>query len=154
MNVHLWLRCSGLHEVCYLNTVADRHITKTFLYKFAPPPPPPPPATHPLTKSHFYIVNWGLQGYTLFFLFLLKAVLTCTHNLCFVQKYEKYQNFLSENFHFLLIKFSVYLNRRVLVMRFHISRSLNWNVDMKKQTLLLIMWPYSYLLAKGETWIV
>ena len=23
-----------------------------------------------------------------------------THNLCFEQKYEKYQNFLSENFHF------------------------------------------------------
>ena len=26
-----------------------------------------------------------------------KAVLTSTHNLCFEQKYEKYQNFLSEN---------------------------------------------------------
>ena len=36
----------------------------------------------------------------------------CTHNLCFVQKYEEYQNFLSENFHFfLVVKFSVYLNR-------------------------------------------
>ena len=27
--------------------------------------------------------------------------------------YEKYQNFLSENFHFLEVKFSVYLNRHV-----------------------------------------
>ena len=35
------------------------------------------------------------------------------HNLCFEQKYEKYQNFLSENFHFLVVKFSVYLNRHV-----------------------------------------
>ena len=37
-------------------------------------------------------------------------------NLCFEQKYEKYQNFLSENFHFLVVKFSVYLNRHVFVM--------------------------------------
>ena len=35
-----------------------------------------------------------------------------THNLCFEQKYEEYENFLSENFHFLVVKFSVYLNRR------------------------------------------
>ena len=39
-----------------------------------------------------------------------------THNLCFEQKCEKYQNFSSENFHFLVVKFSVYLNRRVFVM--------------------------------------
>ena len=46
-----------------------------------------------------------------------EAVLTSTHNLCFEQKYEKYQNFLSENFpFFLVVKFSIYLNRRVFVM--------------------------------------
>ena len=40
-----------------------------------------------------------------------------THNLCFEQNYEKYLNFLSENFHiFLVVKFSVYLNRHVFVM--------------------------------------
>ena len=39
-----------------------------------------------------------------------------TQNLCFEQKYEKYQNFLSENFPFLVVKFSVYLNRRVFIM--------------------------------------
>ena len=44
------------------------------------------------------------------------AVLTGTQNLCFEQKYEKYQNFSSENFHFLVVKFSIYLNRRVFVM--------------------------------------
>ena len=79
-------------------------------------------------KPHFYIVK---LGYTLFFLFLLKkhrlwyllepprlaeAVLTSTHNLCFEQKYEKYRSFLSENFQFLKVKFSIYLNRRVFVM--------------------------------------
>ena len=47
---------------------------------------------------------------------LIEAALTSTHNLCFEQKYEKYQNFLSENFHFLVVKFSVYLNRRVFIM--------------------------------------
>ena len=38
------------------------------------------------------------------------------HNLCFDQKYEKYQNFLSENLQFLIVKFSVYLNRHVFAM--------------------------------------
>ena len=45
-----------------------------------------------------------------------QAVLTSTNNLCFEQKYEKYRNFLSENFQFLQVKFSTYLNRRVFVM--------------------------------------
>ena len=39
-----------------------------------------------------------------------------THNLCFEQKYEKISEFLSENFYFLVVKFSVYLNRLVFVM--------------------------------------
>ena len=39
-----------------------------------------------------------------------------THDLCFEQKYEKDQNFLSENFHFLVVKFSVYLNKHVYIM--------------------------------------
>ena len=30
---------------------------------------------------------------------------------------KKYQNFLSENFHFLVVKFSMYLNRHVFVMQ-------------------------------------
>ena len=32
------------------------------------------------------------------------------------QKYEKYQSFLSENFQFMEVKFSIYLNRHVFVM--------------------------------------
>ena len=39
-----------------------------------------------------------------------------THNLCFEQKYEKYQSFSFENFQFLEVKFSLYLNRHVFVM--------------------------------------
>ena len=39
------------------------------------------------------------------------------HNLCLEQKYENYQKFLSETFQFLQVKVSIYLNRRVFVMR-------------------------------------
>ena len=52
----------------------------------------------------------------MFRIFILEAVLTSTHNLCFEQKCEKYQNFLLENFHFLVVKFSVYLSRHVFAM--------------------------------------
>ena len=47
-----------------------------------------------------------------------EAVLTSTHNLCFEQKYEKYKIFYLKNCHFLVVKLSVYLNRRVFVMDF------------------------------------
>ena len=43
------------------------------------------------------------------------AVLTNTHNLCFEQKYENYQNFSPEIFHLLVVKFPIYLYRRVSV---------------------------------------
>ena len=39
-----------------------------------------------------------------------------THNLCFEQKCEKYQIFLYEKFHVLVVKFSIFLNRHVFVM--------------------------------------
>ena len=42
------------------------------------------------------------------------AVLTSTHNICFEQKYKEIE-FLSENFQFLEVIFSIYLNRRVFV---------------------------------------
>ena len=45
-----------------------------------------------------------------------EAVLTFTHNVCFGQKEKKISDFLSENFHFLVVKFSIYLNRHVFVM--------------------------------------
>ena len=45
-----------------------------------------------------------------------------TYNLCFEQKYEKYQGFLSENFQFLEVKYSIYLNRHVFVMRIRMCR--------------------------------
>ena len=40
-----------------------------------------------------------------------------THNLCLSRNMKNIRGFLSENFHFfLVVKFSVYLNRRVFVM--------------------------------------
>ena len=71
-------------------------IMKTYLYNFDPLKPP---LLYSKTGVH-----------------RAEAVLTSTHNLCFKQKYENYQNFLSENFQFLVVKFSIYLNRRVFVM--------------------------------------
>ena len=75
-------------------------ITKTYLYNFDP------------LKPHFYIVKLGFTGvYIIFVISAQKhrlwvlvrtasAVLPSTHNLCFEQKYEKYQNFLSEKLSF------------------------------------------------------
>ena len=55
--------------------------------------------------------------------YLLGAVLTSTHNLWFEQDYEKYQIFLSENFPFVVVNFSIYLNRRVFVMKTQLDYS-------------------------------
>ena len=72
-------------------------ITKTYLYTF----------DH--LKPHFYIVKLGFTGAYIIFVIsaqkhrlwvLDEAVLTSTHNLCFEQKYEEYQNFLSEKLPF------------------------------------------------------
>ena len=82
----------------------DKHrnlITKTCLYNFDP------------LQPHFYIVKLGFAGvYIIFLISAQKHRLWYSlepphrggsneyHNLCFEQNYEKYQNFLSENFHF------------------------------------------------------
>ena len=68
-------------------------ITKTCLYNFDP------------LKPHFYMVKLGFTGVYIILLFLLKntdAVLTSTgtHNLCFEEKYEIYQNFYLKMFIF------------------------------------------------------
>ena len=68
---------------------------------------------------------------------LTEAVLTSTHNLCFEQKYEKYQSFLSENIHFLEVKFSIYLHRHGFVMKFLVYP---YHFQKKKQNILTILW--------------
>ena len=58
-------------------------------------------------KPHFYMVKLRFTGVYIIFLFLLKNINCgyCAHNLCFEKNYEKYQNFLSENFHFFFFFF-------------------------------------------------
>ena len=97
------------------NYNTEVHITKICLYNFDP------------LKPHFYIVKLGFTGVYIIFFFisaqkhrlwvLVRTASRSTHNLCFEQKYEKYQHFLSENFQFLEVKFSIYLNRHVFVMQ-------------------------------------
>ena len=93
------------------------NITITYVYNFEP------------LKPHFYIVKLGFTGVYIIFHISAKNI-DCEysyepsrqgssneyHNLYFEQKYEKYQNFLSENFQFLEVNFSIYLNRHVVVM--------------------------------------
>ena len=98
----MFSKYEGIADITLLS-----RITKTCLYN-----------SYPL-KRHFYLVKLGFIGVYIIFLISSKnteAVLTSTQNRCFEQKYEKYQNFLSENFHFLVVKCSVYLYRRVFVM--------------------------------------
>ena len=103
-------------------------ITKTCLYNFEP------------LKPHFYIVKLGFIG--MYIIFLISAEnIDCGYPLelphrCFQQKYEKYQNFLSENFHFLVVKFSVYLNRCVFVMWKH-TKHLNTNKFLISQLIFI-----------------
>ena len=95
-----------------------QHITKAYLYNFD------------LLKPHFYIVKLRFTGVYIIFLIFTKKI-DCEYslepprrsgsneyyNLCFEQKYNKYQNFYLKTFIFFLVKFSIYLNRRVFVMR-------------------------------------
>ena len=84
------------------------NITKTCLYNFD------------LLKPHFYIVKLGFTG--VYIIFLISAQnIDCGYSLepprdVFEQKYEKLSEFLSENFQFLEVKFSIYLNRSVFIM--------------------------------------
>ena len=62
-------------------------------------------------------INFLISAQKLRLWVLVRTASPSTHNLSFEQKYEKYRSFLSENFQFLEVKFSIYLNRRVFVMR-------------------------------------
>ena len=115
-------RVCGFHLpgvcICFQSTPLSKlliSITKTCIYNVDP------------IKPHFHIVKLGFTRYTLFFLFLLKHRLwvlvrtasarpTSTDNLCFWAETWKISEVLSENFHFWVVKLSVYLNRLVFVM--------------------------------------
>ena len=91
-------------------------ITKTYLYNFDP------------LKPHFYIVKLGFTGVNVFFfistqkhrLWVLVVptiyVLSRNNNNKKKKKKKKIAEFLYENFRFLVVKFSIHLNKRVFVM--------------------------------------
>ena len=78
---------------------------KTYLYNFDP------------LKPHFYIVKQGFTG--VYIILLISAQnIDCGYSLEPPRRNikKKYRSFLSENFQFLEMKSSIYLNRRVFVM--------------------------------------
>ena len=131
-------------------------ITKTYLYNSDP------------LKPHFYIAKLGFTGVYIIFLIsaqkhrlwvlvrtassnrLGEAVLTSTHDLCFEQTYIKYQNFSSENVHFLMVKFSKYLNRRVFVMNVMTA----WKGINLSWPCLVLLWPKRVHILSQKEWFV
>ena len=97
-------------------SILVHYITKTCLYNVDP------------LKPHFYIVKLGFTGVDIIFLIPAqnkdcgyslepprRGGSKSNHNLCFEQKYEK-NIFFYLKVQFSVVKFSVYLNRLVLVM--------------------------------------
>ena len=90
----------------------DLSITKTYLYNIDP------------LKPHFYIVKLGFTGvYTIFLisaqkhrLWVLVRTASRIPNIYVLSRnMQNIRVFLSENFQFLEVKFSIYLNRRVII---------------------------------------
>ena len=105
--------------------VAKQTITKTRLYNFDP------------LKPHFYTVKLGFPGVYNIFLISAKNI-DCGYSLepplrggsneypqsmFWAEIWKKNQSFLSENFQFSWVKFSIYLNRHVFVMYRLIGRA-------------------------------
>ena len=98
---------------------------RTYLYNFDP------------LKPHFYIVKLRLTGVYIIFLISAKNI-DRGYSLepprrggsneypqsMFLAEILKISDFLCENFHFLVVKFSVYLNRHVFVMRTNVRKAL------------------------------
>ena len=103
-----------------MSRVIRQWTSRTHAYIILTPPPLPPTPSNPILYSitgdyrdihyfsHFLLKNLDC-GYSL-------EILTNTQNLGFEQKYKTYQSFLSENFQFLEVKFSIHLKRFVFVM--------------------------------------
>ena len=116
----LWMLCSVII------------ITKTRLHNFDP------------LKAHFYIVELAFTRVYIIFLFQLKntdygyslepprqGVLTSTYIYVLSRNMKNIRIFLSENFHVLSVKFSVYLNRHLFIM---------WPCQGKVKSYLFFAW--------------
>ena len=108
--------CSTYKYICS-NAVITLNITKTCLYNFDP------------FKPHFYIVKLGFTGVYIIFLISVKNI-ECGYSLepphrgssneypqsMFWTEIWKISEFFICNFSFLMVNFSIYLNRHVFVM--------------------------------------
>ena len=114
--------CMNVNKYKWLKDVffseKENNIMKTYLYNSDP------------LKPHFYRENLGFTG--LYIIFLISDQnIDCGYSLepprwggsneysqsMFLSRIMKnIRNFLSENFQFLVVKYSIYLNRRVFVM--------------------------------------
>ena len=127
---------SGFVMICFF-------ITKTRLYNIDP------------LKPHFYIVKLGFTGVWIIFSYLcLKHILWYSlepprrggseyPQSMFWAEIWKLSDFLSENFMFLKVKFSIYLNRHVFVMsgaaselweRFHACKNISEDTQEMPQS--------------------
>ena len=80
-------------------------ISKTRLFNFDP------------LKPHFYIITLGFTGaYIIFLISAQKHRLWVPTIYVLSRNMKNIKVFLSENFQFLEVKFSIYLNRHVFVM--------------------------------------
>ena len=119
----LWFSCTYLLRCFKWMPLIYDAIMKTYLYNFDP------------LKPRFNIVK---LGFTRIYIILLISAqnIDCGYSLkpprrgasneypqsIFWAEMWKISAFLSENFHFLVVKFSVYLNRHVFVMATHGKR--------------------------------
>ena len=99
-----------------------------YITKTCRPSPRPPPPPFPQLSPTFYIVQLGFTRLNIIFLIsvqkhrlwvLVHAVLTSTYNICFEQKYEKYQNFCPIAFRFRWWNFQYICFKRILFHRNH-----------------------------------
>ena len=90
----------------------NKHITRTCLYNFDP------------LKPHFYIAKLGLKGVYIIFLisaqrhrlWVLVRTASAQPTIYVLSRNVENIRIFSDFFYFLVVKFSVYLNRRVFVM--------------------------------------
>ena len=98
--------------------LAFSNTTKTHLYNSDP------------LKPYIYIVKLGFTGVYIIFLILLKSILWVFVRIASLRQFSRVLTiyvlsrnmkniriFLSEHFPFMDVKFSIYLNRRVFVMK-------------------------------------
>ena len=108
--IFVWKQAGALKLVAVLDLYVLHVITKTYLYNFDP------------LKPHFYIVKLGFTG--VYIIFVISAqkhrlwVLVRTASTIYVlsRNMKNIRFFYLKNCYFLVVKFSIYLNRRVFVM--------------------------------------